>query len=182
MVRDRIFVCGIQSKDIRERLLTEGDALTLEKAIAIAQTYEQTKQHMRSMDGAATDISMIKRGPRERRPPQKAPRDVKCGNCGYNHPRDRDKCPAKGQKCGKCHKLNHFAGVCRSSKKKIHTVEEDPDESESFYIDTIDSQGIPDQVFAELTLQGTTSASFKLDTGAQVHVLPERLASKIPQL
>ena len=38
---------------------------------------------------------------------------TRCGNSSCN----RKKCPANGNKCSKCHKLNHFAKVCRTKQK-----------------------------------------------------------------
>ena len=39
-----------------------------------------------------------------------------CQRCGRKH--DKAKCPAYGEKCRKCGKLNHFAIVCRSQPKQ----------------------------------------------------------------
>ena len=42
---------------------------------------------------------------------------VKCRNCGlvWPHPAESP-CPAKGKRCKKCGKLNHFARVCLSAQ------------------------------------------------------------------
>ena len=37
-----------------------------------------------------------------------------CGKCGYLLPH-KGQCPAKGQNCNSCGKMNHFAKVCRST-------------------------------------------------------------------
>ena len=41
----------------------------------------------------------------------------RCGNCGLakTH-QDRADCPAYGKRCNRCHKLNHFAAVCRADE------------------------------------------------------------------
>lgn len=45
------------------------------------------------------------------------PQQDKCRGCGRNrHTKGRDQCPAQGQTCNNCGKLNHFANVCMSSK------------------------------------------------------------------
>ena len=41
----------------------------------------------------------------------------KCGRCGKNH-RVQGVCPADGQKCLKCEKLNHFASCCKTREQK----------------------------------------------------------------
>ena len=43
-----------------------------------------------------------------------------CRNCGYQH--EKGKCPAYGQSCIKCGKLNHFARVCESVKGRADKV------------------------------------------------------------
>ena len=57
---------------------------------------------------------------------------------------------------------------------------------EEFFIDVINAQETPDQVFADISLQNETGIPIdihiKLDTGAQVNIIPKSLASKIPRL
>ena len=48
MIRDRI-VFGTSSERVREKLINEGDKLTLEKAVQIAQTYECSQQQLKTM-------------------------------------------------------------------------------------------------------------------------------------
>ena len=43
MIRDRL-VCGVNNDSIQKRLLTEGDKLSLTKAISIAQSYEMSEK------------------------------------------------------------------------------------------------------------------------------------------
>ena len=38
--------------------------------------------------------------------------DAKCTNCGYDAHKSNEVCPAKGQICRKCNKLNHFQRAC----------------------------------------------------------------------
>ena len=49
----------------------------------------------------------------------------KCFKCGFDYPHD-GKCPAEGQKCKQCGKLNHFSKCCKSKKsnsfKKAHQI------------------------------------------------------------
>jgi hypothetical protein len=40
-----------------------------------------------------------------------------CGDCGFSLPHRSTQCPAKGQTCRKCGKMNHFERVCRSQAK-----------------------------------------------------------------
>ena len=149
MVRDRI-VFGVTSVKIREKLINEGDNLTLDKAIQIAQSYEYAQEQLKAM-AAPTDIHYIsnaaqktssmkgthtnpkqqgKSGRKQRnrgarrsdKPGQQNYADDKCGDCGSKHTKT-ETCKAKGKQCNLCHKWNHFEIVCRA-KKSVHEVSE----------------------------------------------------------
>ena len=96
-----------------------------------------------------------------------------CYLCGGLYPREH-RCPAKGKTCTKYHKPNHFAKVCRS--KNLHEVETAEDEEgEEFRIEAIDSLSAeaPEKPFIAIRLtQYNTDIKFKIDTGAEVNVLP----------
>lgn len=69
---------------------------------------------------------------------QKHAQDSKCRNCGYDSHKNNEVCPAKGQSCRKCGKLNHFMRVCRS--KTVHEVKSEFQEEQDmsdFYVDTV---------------------------------------------
>ena len=96
IVRDRI-VAGILSQDIPEKLLTEGDALTMDKAFDQAVTYETTQQCLKSMATSATPTSVdaIKQKRQQAPRQQKRQEDkriqyrhhevIDCLNCGGQH-------------------------------------------------------------------------------------------------
>ena len=67
---------------------------------------------------------------KEKKPETSKSKD-KCGRCGYG--KTHKKCPAMGQQCGLCKKMNHYAKSCRS--KEFHYLEEvedsDPEEEAS---------------------------------------------------
>ena len=149
MVRDRI-VFGVTSVKIREKLINEGDKLTLDKAIQIAQSYEYAQEQLKTM-AAPTEVHYISnttqktspikgthtnpkpQGKSDRKQRNRGARGMdkpgqqkyasdKCGNCGYKHTKT-ETCKAKGKQCNFCHKWNHFEIVCRS-KKSVHEVSE----------------------------------------------------------
>ena len=141
MIRDRL-VIGTNNTRIREKLINEGDKLTLDKAIQIAQSFEYCQHQMASMNivsnqtGAtsmtATPVGAIaskrKSGPKRRQTPQQQQRrgQQPCDNCGNNHGPNKQSCPAFGKQCRKCHKLNHFAFKCRqqrSAHKSVHDID-----------------------------------------------------------
>ena len=132
MVRDRI-VFGVTSPKIREKLINEGDKLTLDKAIHIAQSYEYAQEQLRTMSAAPVEVHTVRntKGPtttlggqptnKHKGPTNGKPRsghttgrmkttDEKeiCGNCGYRHTKT-ETCRAKGKQCNHCKKMEPFS-------------------------------------------------------------------------
>ncbi|CAG2204968.1 unnamed protein product [Mytilus edulis] len=190
MVRDAI-VFGTKDHKVREKCITEGSELSLEKAINFARTYELSKAQLKTMESEDKTINMLnKQGSRssgkkygkqytpQRGPPQnnkgQSPNFAnKCKNCGGKH--ERRKCPAFGKQCNKCHKYNHFASVCLSSNKsskKMHTLdicsESDDDE---LFVATIDNQELNTDEWTETINVNDVPVNFQLDTGAKCNVL-----------
>ena len=127
----------------------------------------------------------------------------RCQSCGGQPHRNRDFCPAKGKTCFKCRKLNHFARLCRSTRIDFiedETVSDEEEPTTDLFIGTISAgqtsikdedttdiyienistttkTTVPDEVFVTMNLVGVKkSMEFKLDTGAQVNVIPWRVA------
>ena len=119
-----MIVVGVLSNSLRERLLRI-DNLSLEDAIKLGQAAEATKKHAyelcRSQENQTIDaLKVIGRNNSKLKIPK--PEDNEYISqpfkyCGTLH--KRRKCPAFGKTCLKCNKLNHFASVCLSSKKRI---------------------------------------------------------------
>ena len=137
MIRDKI-VFGTNSPKIREKLINVGRDLTLQKAIQIGQNYEYAQEQMKQMTPNDVHMVKPKTKRRDKRSnrsgttmgqrqsygatgytpqgyePQtgtnetRREQDVKCKNCGYDAHKSNEVCPAKGQICRKCNKLNHF--------------------------------------------------------------------------
>jgi len=177
MIRDQI-VIGVQDKRVRMQLLKETD-LTLERAIKICQASECALAQLKSFSDeketaevdavrSATERAMSKK--KKNKPSQES---RGCGKCGNKHaPR---KCPAFGKDCRNCGGKNHFAKCCYS-KKKVQLLEkrsDSEDEETPIFVDSIaDGQTAPDDEWiANLYINGT-DVSLKLDTGAQVNILP----------
>ena len=122
MIRDRV-VFDTSSSKIREKLINEGEKLTLDKAIQIAQNFEYSREQLKTMAANADDNiqqqaqgpvhAVRKQGTRAKFHPkqhqqhaqntpkqhhQNAQGNQKCGNCGNSHSR-QTKCPAQGKQC-----------------------------------------------------------------------------------
>ena len=109
MVRDRV-VIGRHSTKTREKLIQEGSELTLEKAIDIARTDEMSKAQLKSMATENPSINSVNKVKQRNHQKTKSSREKfmhkDCSSCGYQH--DKEKCPARGKRCKKWQKLNHF--------------------------------------------------------------------------
>ena len=155
MIRDHI-VFGIKSTKVREKLINEGDDLTLDKCMNIARTYELSQKQLKSMNaGEDPNVYALKsKYPTKQRPSKKTHNTrsfcekskydthaVKCMKCGYNHA--EKPCPALGKKCRYCRKMNHFSKMCLASKRKhdrqrkgVNSLEDyDNDSTNSDYSD-----------------------------------------------
>lgn len=183
LVRDRI-VCGIDSKEMRERLLRDSD-LTLTKAANMVRAFEISKMQVSDLEGTHTAADSIRKYKRASKQTEQLeqPTKRKCYFCGTFH--KRLACPAYGKTCSKCNKPNHFASVCKSFKK-VNEVENKESNSESeidineLYIDHIGSSAITQN--NELTINAEINSyeiTFKLDTGAQCNIIPITVFNKI---
>ena len=182
MIRDK-FVFGLNDSNLKERLLRETD-ISLDKMVILAQRTESSKQQIKEMTASTMKtVEAIS---------ERKPKEFMCGRCGHTHkPKE---CPAYGQQCSVCHKLHHFARVCRSkqsvnaakgnklpsastSRTKVFTVQKDDTSS--------DTDSEPQVFMHALQVHGITGSSwfstvdtkcgeitFKLDTGAEASVLP----------
>lgn len=93
-----------------------------------------------------------------------------CGNCGRAH--RRLQCPAYGVRCDNCNRMNHYARMCRSVRR-VYTLQEDSTDQVISQINNSDSDWT-----VKLKLNNYW-VRFKLDTGADVNVLPKRFLNSI---
>ena len=124
-----------------------------------------------------------------------------CGNCVRQH--KPKQCPAYGQECNLCHKLNNFVRVCRNrqsdpqqkrtqagvtrnhpiTSQRVDSIEQNEtvtnlpmDESQDLFIDSLETNGLKKSTawFTDLNNSGG-QISVKLDIGAEVSVLPYKI-------
>ena len=147
MLRDRI-VLGIREDDLRKKLISQGNNLTLTTAVRLCRSHELTSATIRSMSGASNqptiDAVKAKKHPEQSKLATKgrlhydnkpgsnqhrvserfgtSNNGHKCSWCGRTPNHNKDLCPAKDVECRNCGKRGHFSRVCRS--KRIHEVKE----------------------------------------------------------
>ena len=195
MIRDQL-IEGTSCDKTREKLLMEPDGLTLTDAIKIALQVEsalecstlltsparqhnvlaQQLQHTDlsshvspPTDNSPADDSLPVQQMSRQRPPAGPRRN--CGNCGSNsHDTRASQCPARGQVCKNCSKLNHFAKVCRSAPTNVAQQRKFPQPGSGYTeISNICSKRVS---FKTCTVQlGEVGVPLILDTAAAASLL-----------
>ena len=141
MIRDRI-VFGCYNEKCREKLINEGEKLTMDKAIQIVQNYEYCQKQLKSMTssgasgGSGSNVDAVNRRntnagegarPKSSQPNKGQRQQYKhCGNCWTKH--EKKKCPAYGKTCYKCGKNNHYQKLCRAKQwttSSVHGINND---------------------------------------------------------
>ncbi|XP_046849610.1 uncharacterized protein K02A2.6-like [Xenia sp. Carnegie-2017] len=190
LIRDRIVV-GIQNANLSQRLMQD-DKLTLEKAIREVKSSELVKHHHDILKGDSENglIGRVRTNQRKgndttqksklkwnqnRSPDQHSrKKNRQRSRCGRSTIHKREDCPANNKTCLKCNKEGHFAAVCRSnSSAKIQSVDDKSTDSPGdFFLGTI-SDIENERKWAIDLLLGKSTVKFKIDTGADVTVIPE---------
>jgi hypothetical protein len=178
MIRDRI-VCGTNNPQIKEKLLQAED-LDLNKALTIARGIEISTTQMKDItEQSKTVLGMFKnkRGKKQASKEQHQSESRKskgneCKSCGRRH-ETKQECPARGKVCFKCKKPNHYSRMCRS--KVVHNIEQKINEPElednDFFIGIVNDGG-EHELSIDLVIEDVHTVKVKLDTGAQVNVMP----------
>ena len=108
-----------ESKRLRRFVLRE-DELTLGALLAKARSLEASESQAVGMENslAKMKVEQISQVQKSQRRPQLPPTKTNqsCRNCGLSWPHTTSPCPARGQTCSYCGKLNHFAKVCFSKQ------------------------------------------------------------------
>ena len=203
LIRDRIVV-GIRDLALSEKLQIIED-LTLTKALNMARQWEAVKKQQDVIRDTSADVDNVQKENKQRRQSkgysntealrpslqhsQQSTRSTggalgqpasqqRCGRCGKMHHR-RDTCPARLSICDRCKRRGHWSIVCRS--RNIQAVCEESSFQESAedtaFLGMVDaSQG--DKPWEVLIPLGKSKVTFKMDTGADVTVLPHNMYSE----
>lgn len=205
MLRDAI-VLRTKHDAVREKCLDEGDDLTLNKSIQIGQNHEAAQADLKAIhDGEDSKVNAVHNHKRDKRPqrkpkksqnykpppskpPAKSTNDnfKECENCGYNA--SHEKCPARGQTCGYCHRRGHFKSVCRKRKNEkhpnsAHKVDVDYDSSDgsdvyTHLISAVHDNSSGTKWWSDVVIGGKV-LNVQLDTGATRSILPHKVYKEL---
>ena len=196
MIRDRIVV-GLLDSRLSEKLQMDSE-LTLEKAINATRQSELVKKQqsvVRGTEGSFITpkvVEAVHKGFREKKKgptfvkkklestQSSMPSSNKCKRCGKSPGHIRSMCPAKDAKCLKCKKKGHFKVMCRSGGTEVDALG-DSDESNTFLgvISTSDITNVGIDPWKIPIKVNGTEVLFKVDTGADVSVIPESYVKKL---
>ena len=104
---------------------------------------------------------------------------TRCGRCGRG-PHGRGRCPAKDAVCLGCKKTGHYKAMCRSGG--VDLVDCEDTDNDCFYMGAIFSAEIDSIVegrWQDKLFVNGARVQFKLDTGADVTVVPEDVYKKL---
>ena len=164
MIRDSI-VFGTNSPKLREKLISKGSALTLDKAVELARSFEASQAQLSAIAGSSTNnyeetVHLVRKQNTGKGPQgtqlsnSQPPRETRlCGNCGRSH-NSLSNCPARGQTCLYWKKPNHFAEVCRSKarRQRFHSLEQAGSQASQTSAESTLSAAFEQVVFESITI------------------------------
>ena len=90
-----------------------------------------------------------------------------CKQCNLKHSRDI-RCPAKGQRCRRCHNMDHFAACCR---KSIQEVVHEESHDNSFFLGSVTTCNDDTEAWNVNLKICNKWVTFKIDSGADTSVI-----------
>ncbi|UYV81537.1 K02A2.6-like [Cordylochernes scorpioides] len=152
---------------LREKYLQNPD-LTLSLAINQGQAAEASQKQLRNIEKDSIDA--IRKNFNEKYKPTTSLKN------SYTR-----KCPAYGKECYKCRQPNHFSNCCKNRAVRcIQEIEEEKDNL--LIIDLIMVGQVLRKPWKELIYIQGHPVDVKLDIGADVNILPERLIKEWPNM
>nr|XP_022907482.1 uncharacterized protein K02A2.6-like [Onthophagus taurus] len=183
MVRDRV-VLGIYDKGLQEKLLSQ-EELTMERSMEICRAFEATKTRCKDVQESVdkkVEVVRKKFGFQKKNDEKHTNKnkdvfrkeEFKCKRCLKRH--KYKECPAYGKVCNNCKKYNHFTIACKA--KSVYTVKTDIEGSEEEYtvglvkIGQVRQKGERKEWIETIEVENNP-VEFKIDTGAEVNILPK---------
>ena len=162
MIRDQL-VEKTSSPKVREKLLMEQN-LTLDNAIAIANSVEEACKDAKALGGRSMDNPVVnqvttakstyKKRPSGSVKPSPSPNPDSrtrgstetqrhCFRCGSrSHMANSTTCPAKDKRCNACHRIGHFSKLCRNPGNPlgVHQITSHDDPEDTYNAHSSDSE------------------------------------------
>lgn len=174
-------ISGLSDESLRTRLLLEKN-ITLDEAIGKCKAVIASRERNKEISGKEVLYVKPKAPSVETKGKFVAsaakPSIKDCKFCGLSHL--AGKCPAYGKLCSRCGKKNHFARKCKQSEVNVVDHEDQASDSDDVSVHRVFSTGdnLESDWKVKLNVEGK-SITFKIDTGAQVNVIPQKMASRL---
>jgi hypothetical protein len=179
-------IFGVESDEVRVKLLEQGATLSLDQALTFIRTAEASNKQSKNLktgdaaaiQGATSTYKRFKE--KSGKPPaggssSAGAKFMGCWNCGSKtRCKPLTACPAQGKECKKCGLLNHYFKFCRNkaAAKKQQGIYIDPSPP------TVGALNASDLVELAVNPEKWTSSiviDFLPDTGADLDAIPESL-------
>ncbi|XP_063619061.1 uncharacterized protein LOC134791865 [Cydia splendana] len=175
-----------RSTELRKKILTLGDAATVDKIITEANTLETVERQLTGFQKEAPNNSINKIEAKQKKfQGNKFKSTTECTRCGNRrHNADSMTCPAKDQICKKCGFKGHFFKMCKTRpyKRKLNAISEtkarkDPEPVEkkgkiekNTTIDYIFNMDEGETVKCEI---GGVDADILIDSGSKCNIITD---------
>lgn len=185
-------VIGLQNKDLQARLLREN--IELDKVVKQCQASEQAELNRQILQDEVKINLLVKD---DKKVNFKFKKNAKfgdqsqiknCKRCASNH--KINECFAYGKKCIKCNKFNHFAKCCKSNINSYKHGGTNKDENSNQVFNINCAEELDKLVVLSVSKSHGNSwienvsinnfyVGIKIDTGAEVNILPIRLCKEL---
>ncbi|KAI5743540.1 hypothetical protein M8J77_019372 [Diaphorina citri] len=175
LVKD-ILIVGMRNVQVKERLLRE-DNLDLDKAVRLCKTAEITSERMKTLDSATTPAKGVKEEP-----------VYYVQRSNVEKPRNTPHGKNRVFSCYRCGEPGHYANRCRRGRQQnrlrdvnvcTREVEDEEDVLEKsgaqYFVGVLGRNGWKSSDWYETLAVNNIQFKSKIDTGAQVNVLPVNL-------
>lgn len=186
------------SSELRKKILTLGDTVTLDKVIIEANTLEAVGYQLegygqsKNTTSNSSDINAIKN--RFTKPGFSKLGNGKCGRCGHvTHTLPNQECPARKKTCHACGKIGHFSALCRTRPQK-RKQESKQNEDQKYKrkkqekeVNSIDEETAEEYVFnmnedddAMIEcVMGGVNLEMLIDSGCKLNLITEKAWEKL---
>lgn len=176
LLLDKI-IYSVKSMTLGEQLWSN-QKITLDEAISKCRSKELFAKQMKEVGDTMgekepkEEINKI-RGQKRYSKSQRSD-TVDCGYCGMTHERNKNKCPAFGEKCGKCNLRNHFTKMRKTKQKpykKLKEIDDDDGDADFVLAITSDKRNLKSEFYMKIGTNKFERTECMLDTGATYNVI-----------